>query len=393
MKKERDAARSKGGEINGQSEADLEELRAKVDSMTKRMDMSVRKTIDEQQAIQDMEEALTSVQQNAASGRASQRTQQTSFDPTLPGATEGTPAGTQLGPGPSEVFNQRVHAKRESYETLALHTRYAEHNDYVGFKRSVHDGTYPQGEEPLPVASKWFREGRGSPAPGTAAAEEGSDSDDDIAIAREKISTKCPLTLQEFVDPVTSTNCPHSFERAAILELIKGAGRGTSTQCPVPGCTTVCSFLFSSFVPVLWLLSPFPMVPIHASIALTTSPQQITAKSLAQDPVLLRKIRRIQKSRNAVRDDPDSDMDDAGAPRGRNADTSILLDASSVAGVDDFDDMDDDDDEDVPETIQAKVEPTSARFQSHPPPSSRAVMVDLGTDEDEFSTEDEYTEV
>jgi hypothetical protein len=46
------------------------------------------------------------------------------------------------------------------------------------------------------------------------------DRDNDIAIARERISIKCPLTLQEFKDPVTSKKYPHTFKKLAILNII-----------------------------------------------------------------------------------------------------------------------------------------------------------------------------
>lgn len=77
----------------------------------------------------------------------------------------------------------------------------------------------------MPNASTWFPDsqdtldGNADGADGQAAAE--NDDDEDIAIASEKKSLKCPITLLTMVDPLSSTKCPHSFERSAILGMLK----------------------------------------------------------------------------------------------------------------------------------------------------------------------------
>src|SRR5437016_1407632 len=106
--------------------------------------------------------------------------------------------------GPSVMLQNHIQASKDKYQALSHRTRYALHNSYIGFRRVVHDAQNP-GEDapPLPHASTWFTES-GSPAPGITSRDQRAgagveeDSDDDIAIARERISTKCPLTLQEF---------------------------------------------------------------------------------------------------------------------------------------------------------------------------------------------------
>ena len=78
------------------------------------------------------------------------------------------------------------------------------------------------------------------------------DDDEDIAVASERISIKCPITLLPMKDPVTSQKCPHSFEKEAILGMIDasdvrvgGSGRRGDGQkamrCPV--CEVVCQAL------------------------------------------------------------------------------------------------------------------------------------------------------
>lgn len=123
--------------------------------------------------------------------------------------------------------------------------RYASNNDYIGFKKIVHDSRHPENDaRPMPHASTWFP---GSPSADDAAGGQRTDDvdDDDLEVASERISLKCPLTLLPMRQPVSSRKCPHSFERAAILELLSAShlrGRGTgekAMKCPV--CEVVSS--------------------------------------------------------------------------------------------------------------------------------------------------------
>lgn len=134
--------------------------------------------------------------------------------------------------------------------TRGLDGSYAANNDYIGFKRTIHDALHPGDDAPpLPNASTWFPE---SPRTvntttrnaGRQAADAGDD--DDIDVLSERISIKCPITLVPMKDPVTSTKCPHSFERSAILDMLnqsairvggsnrRGAQDGQqAVKCPV----------------------------------------------------------------------------------------------------------------------------------------------------------------
>lgn len=69
-------------------------------------------------------------------------------------------------------------------------------------------------------------------------------ANDELTVASERISIKCPITLLPMKDPVTSTKCPHSFEKEAILSMINvsdvraegSGGRGggqKAMQCPI----------------------------------------------------------------------------------------------------------------------------------------------------------------
>ncbi|KAJ5785129.1 uncharacterized protein N7503_010341 [Penicillium pulvis] len=183
---------------------------------------------------------------------------------------------------PSRRFEESLRTAAERWEGMSLTERYASNNDYIGFYRMVHDAKFPNDEAPpLPHSSTWFQhmedpnatsaaQNASGPRNSTRSRREPSESDDDIAIQRERISTKCPLTLLPYQDPVTSTKCPHSFEREAILDMIarsgmqipvgpgRGARRVRAVKCPV--CST-----------------PF------------------TADDLRSDPVLLRRVRRAEE--------------------------------------------------------------------------------------------------
>ena len=137
-------------------------------------------------------------------------------------------------------------------------TSYSQHNDYIGFKKIVHDAKHPGADAPpLPNASTWFPNESQDPTRSTQEETRHSDTNNDndesdVEVASERISIKCPLTLLPMRDPLTSTKCPHSFEKDAILDMISrsttfvgGTGRrGGATQeramkCPV--CETVIS--------------------------------------------------------------------------------------------------------------------------------------------------------
>jgi hypothetical protein len=107
----------------------------------------------------------------------------------------------------------------------------------------------------------------------------------------------------------------------------------------------------------------------------------LTATTLAKDQVLIRRIVRIQKSRAAAREDPDSDMEDA---NGQDADRSILLPSSPGGGA-----VHDDDHKVRAPTRRAKTEPETqrSRFQSQPPRSS--AVVDLMEEDDDDDEEDD----
>lgn len=294
-------------------DANIEELRRKVDGMTNRMDEKMQKLIDARHEVEDIQTSLAATAEDAqrfastqistqnvrsqrrtrraiGSGEEDEEEEYEEFDPTAP------TSGSQAVKSMKEVFNTKHDEAKTRYQSHSRAARYASDNDYILFRNMVHEARYPEGEVQLPHASEWFPEG-GVPAPGITArpaknTEE--DDDDDIAIAREQISTKCPLTLQEFVDPVSSKKCNHSYERGGMLEFIRSA-RGNA-RCPVTGCS-----------------------------------QMLTKSDLHVDAVIVRKIKRIQRAREIA--EQDAEDEDAASGANRQG-TAALVDDDDEDGVD-----------------------------------------------------------
>ncbi|KAJ5515622.1 hypothetical protein N7527_007182 [Penicillium freii] len=236
---------------------------------------------------------------------------------------------------PSRKLVDKLTEGVQKWDELSLTERYASNNSYIGFYRMVHDSKFPGDDvPPLPHSSTWFEHMEdantqsGAPARTRNQNRRASPagSDDDIAIERERISLKCPLTLTPYQDPVTSTKCPHSFEREAIMDMIKrspttiappasrrGQRRVHVVKCPV------CS------------------IPL-------------TAEDLRPDPVLLRRVRRAQELQE--REEEDDHLEGDGRKQ-KDRSTGITL-GSDVESDDDAMDVDA-----PPPSQHIKMEPLS----------------------------------
>lgn len=213
----------------------------------------------------------------------------------------------------------------------------------------VHNAKFPGDDAPpLPHSSKWFSHLEDPSAPGNAstagspgqrtrtrAPREPSPADsDDIAIERERISLKCPLTLLPFREPITSTKCPHSFEREAIYDMIARSDfhykppsgrRVRAVKCPV------CS------------------IPL-------------TSEDLRSDPALVRKVRRAAElSAREAEDqlDESSQQQDGRSDRVMLASDAVDADATMDVDVDEDDGDDDEDSHEHP----VKSEPESGESE------------------------------
>lgn len=234
----------------------LAQLKQQVDGMTIALEKGMRGAIDGEISVDTSLDSLRWLGEIAGPQTAQEYQSQLSQRQTQAPSSRAEHEGSSPGPTPlgsegitltgiSELYQNRLRGKRDVYLALPLAARYTGNNDYVSFKRLVHDARYGDDGPALPPPRSWFTD-RGSPAPGFTLTQHRNDSDDDVAIERETISTRCPITLQNFKDPVTSTKCPHSFEKGAILQMIQQSSarigsRGTekAVQCPVAGCDQV----------------------------------------------------------------------------------------------------------------------------------------------------------
>ncbi|KAI9878598.1 MAG: hypothetical protein M1830_000458 [Pleopsidium flavum] len=301
---------------------ELEQMRERVGGMTDKMEEGVRRIIDAKAAVDGVENALVEVAGNVARGNGAVAATQSTLgasqfrqgrrrrgggqddDEGSDFEDEPSQEDGQENVGPTQALQKKLEDQNLRYDRLPLRNRYATNNDYIGFKRIIHDALHPGDDAPpLPNASTWFPSSSPSlPSTRTRGAHvnnpnasDDNDEDDDLAIASERISIKCPLTLLPYKDPVSSTKCPHNFEKAAILDMIarsaarvggsnrRGVDDGEkAVQCPV------------------------------CEVMLTTS-------DLTPNPVLLRKVKRIQAAERAQEDHPDhssSDDDTDNLPRG-----------------------------------------------------------------------------
>lgn len=271
----------KGLEDKATEKRAMQALQERVEGATAQLEESMRALIDSGIGAQRIDDTLDWLRQHAprqleeefqtqmtqrATQRQSQinsqrrRTQDADGDEDMSEAEEmddgPTPGPTPLDgtritlTGVSELFADRQQRQKDTYTSLSLTARYARNNEYRDFKRIVHDAKYGDTGPTLGHEGTWFTES-GSPAPGITNTQRGAfDDDDDIIVDKATISTRCPITFQQFKEPYTSTKCPHTFEKNAILDMIRhspntvgtGGPRGggmKAVSCPVTGCDQV----------------------------------------------------------------------------------------------------------------------------------------------------------
>ncbi|KAI4112651.1 MAG: hypothetical protein LQ345_006230, partial [Seirophora villosa] len=269
----RDSSQGSGNTLNDEADRRMEDASREADDWTGKMERGTRNVIDIQARVEDGETALREMNANI-----SQQGRGTATQSTL-GASQHRPRqqqqqqrrarndddddgvgdssneneeeeGAHTGPSPLTAFKTALTASSTAYASLSLQDRYAAHNDYIGFRKILHDALHPNDDTPLPHASTWFptsspqttttnpNRRRGATSPSSAASRSSS-ADDDIQIAREKRSIRCPITLLPMHDPLTSTLCPHSFERSAILSMLDSSAqtaRGGQKAMNCPEC-------------------------------------------------------------------------------------------------------------------------------------------------------------
>ncbi|KAF8245648.1 hypothetical protein K440DRAFT_586945 [Wilcoxina mikolae CBS 423.85] len=240
--------------------------RAEKQKLLDALEQAARATVDASMKLQDSKEILAEIGDvearryeigaQARRGRARARRAAANADSEDEAEGEGEDKVEPVGvdEGLWGRYKAAYTGKEESYEKKLDREKYGDVKEYADFRRTLWDAQNP--DVPMPPVRQWF-----GPAAGEAAEE---DSDDELEVAQERISYQCPLTLVEFVNPVTTRVCKHSFEKDAIFEMLRNQ-RG-KLDCPVAGCS-----------------------------------QKLTAKDLVEDEYLLGKMRRHQERRERER--------------------------------------------------------------------------------------------
>ncbi|KAJ5478980.1 hypothetical protein N7530_004489 [Penicillium desertorum] len=372
----KEARRRQGDENVDDDEANeeyqrLAEAEARVDAITARMEEKTRLIVDSEIKLQGLTDAMSQIErEEGETVAAALGVRQTRQQRARQRANDGDDADGTEDPTDADYEDEQEREMRErnaqnppsrkledklaegvqKWNELSLTERYASNNSYIGFYRMVHDSKFPGDDvPPLPHSSTWFehmedRNARSGASARTRNRNRGvspAGSDDDIAIERERISLKCPLTLTPYQDPVTSTKCPHSFEREAIMDMInrspttiappasrRGQRRVHVVKCPV--CST-----------------------------------PLTADDLRPDPVLLRRVRRAQELQEREEDDDHLEGD---GRKQKDRSTGITL-GSDVESDDDAMDVDAN-----PPSQRVKMEPLS---QAAPAAQSDAASQDV----------------
>lgn len=193
---------------------------------------------------------------------------------------------------PSTFLRTRLAASATSYDSLSLSDRYASNNDYVGFRKVLHDAQHAGEEDnapPMPHASTWFPSPNTTNNPHNATTAAADASDEDIQVASEKRSLRCPITLRPMREPLSSTKCPHSFEKAAIHDMLSASSLTVTAPTNVDNGTQLS-------------MGPRRQKAIKCPECAIV----LTAANLKVDAALVRKIRRMQ-AKEAARRDEDSD--------------------------------------------------------------------------------------
>ncbi|KAH6605808.1 hypothetical protein Trco_004961, partial [Trichoderma cornu-damae] len=225
-------------------EEQMPQFEIDVERLTRESERALRETIDRKAELEDeaavLEDLSTTATTNviAQTRRLRRRANGAAGDDE--DATDGGGENENQEPAPVasiiDTFRELRAKKRAEYARLSAHQRYALNNDYAGFKKLWHEAAAGEDGPPLPDASRWFFS-NGEPdmtIPGHDGQNGSFEDDDEVAVSRETISINCPLTLLPMKEPYRSRKCPHTFEKAAILDYLPSRGE---RQCPQTGCS------------------------------------------------------------------------------------------------------------------------------------------------------------
>ena len=242
----REQKRKQRGEDEPEGETEqYENFQEKVKELTRKMDLSTRQVVDDQTWSTTVPTSLKHVidkssDVHARQEQARRRSDQDEEDADDPNMVQ------PLALSGADHASSLLHAAQSTAETQwhsqSLTDRYSQNQTFSDFYKVRFDAqNHGENPPPLPHHSIWFaaEEGRqpqrntqrGTQRSNTvdnnddeqeedSAMADVEDEDTELQMVSENVSCKCPLTLVWFKEPMTSTKCPHSFEREAIEGLI-----------------------------------------------------------------------------------------------------------------------------------------------------------------------------
>jgi Zinc-finger of the MIZ type in Nse subunit len=304
------------------------EFQTKLQDLTRTIDNRIRIVVDDQIWVDGLPEIMTRVARKAeAVAAASQRPNPQNDGEEADELATAYPPAPAAEETPSTLIKKAAEDVAADWTAKTLTERYSQHNTYIAFYRGVYDAKNP-GEDapPIPHHSLWFaneedtnpsyvapgtqtKRPRRRPAPSNEATAASDPNSSDLEIASEKISIKCPITYLPFTSPVTSTKCPHSFDKPAILSMFSL----TKTSLPLTDAQTAELAQITNHQARVRRAAEFRVKTVPCPVC--TIP--LSEADLKPDPLLLRKVQRIQAAEARAREeaansdlDSDSDGDD-----------------------------------------------------------------------------------
>ena len=242
----REQKRKQRGEDEPEGEVEqYEEFQEKVKDSTKKMDLSTRQVVDDQTWSATVPTSLKHVIDKSADVHARQeqaRRQSEQDEEDGEDSSLAQPLMLSDADHASSLLQAAQSTAETQWQSQSLTDRYSQNQTYSDFYKVKFDAqNQTENPPPLPHHSIWFaaEEGRqpqrntqrGTQRSNTlnnddeeqdedSAMQEAEDEDTELQMVSENVSCKCPLTMVWFKEPMTSTKCPHSFERGAIEGLI-----------------------------------------------------------------------------------------------------------------------------------------------------------------------------
>ena len=324
--------------IDGEEQAAHEAFQQQAADLTRRMDHAMRKAIDSSASQAGLSDIFKEVSERTSTVSQATQIQQRQSDRTASWGAAASEAGEDadaaaleiqddndepLPPphpsnAPSALLRDALEKDKSNWATQTPTQRYSKDNDYTGFYTAVFYAKNP-GDDPPPVPHPefWFADEEGREVVLPRLTEDGGgaegEGDSDLEVASVRGGITCPLTLRRFTDPWKSKKCKHTFEKEAIFNLILSANTFvpyTPEQCAEIGRLNNRQERTRKEKEIR-----LPQMRCPVCVAMLTVPD------LEPDPLLLRKVKRIeeqekrQQQARVEAEDSSDDVDDE-VPRG-----------------------------------------------------------------------------